>query len=181
MRFFHRAAIGAVAGLVAGIAVAIFFLIEGAVHLRPFAVPVALASGLLGWGGAGGTAAAQVANTAAAHVAGTAPPSGESLGVLGVEVLVYTVIHLLTFAAVGAGAGFLLGFRSFWRSILGGVVYGSIVCTGLLYASGSIAATPVSLHDLGLPSVLLADAMAGAILGLGLHLARSAGQGEAAL
>ena len=179
MRFFRRAAIGAAAGLVAGIAVAVFFLIEGAVHLRPFAVPVALASGLLGWGSTGATAAAQVAGTTAAQAAGTAPRV-ESFGALGVEVLVYTVIHLLTFAAVGATAAFLVGVRSFWRSILGGVVYGSIVCTGLLYASGWIAATPVSLHDLGLRSVLLADAMAGAILGLGLHLAQPADEPEAA-
>lgn len=158
MRFLRRAVAGAVAGTLGGVGVALFFLVEGAVHLQPFSVPVRLASGLLGWSSFG------LDTPLGADLA--------SFGVLGEEVLVYTVIHLVTFAVLGAIAAFLLEVRSFWKSLWGGVVYGGIVCTGVLYASRWMAVTPVTLHDLGVRSVIFANAMAGAILGVGLHLVR---------
>jgi hypothetical protein len=156
MQFLRRVASGATAGIVAGIAVAIFYLVVGAVRLQPFAVPVTLSSELL-----------RASNVAATTVTAARMASLESIGA---QVLTYTVLHLLTFAAVGVVAAFVLDVASFWLSLLGGVAYGSVVCTAVLYASGWVAATPIALHSLGLRSVLLANAMAGGVLGLALHL-----------
>lgn len=156
MRFLRRVAAGAAAGTVAGIAVAVFYLVVGAVRLHPFVVPVTLSSELL-----------RAGNLAATTGEAVRLASLESLGV---QVVTYTVLHLLIFAVVGVAAAFILDVGSFWRSLLGGVAYGGVVCTALLYASGWVAATPIAVHSLGLRSVLLANAMAGGVLGLALHL-----------
>ena len=156
MRFLRRVAAGAAAGTIAGIAVAVFYFVVGAVRLQPFVVPVTLSSELLRAGNIAATAGE------AARLA--------SLESLGAQVVTYTVLHLLIFAVVGVVAAFILDLRSFWLSLLGGAAYGSVACTALLYASGWIAATPIAVHSLGLRSVLLANAMAGGVLGLALHL-----------
>jgi len=156
MRFLRRVATGAQAGVLAGVAVAGFYLIEGVVRLHPFAVPVTLSSELLRASNVG------MDPGNAARVA--------SFGSLGAQVVTYTVIHLVTFTVVGIAAAFILDVGSFWKTLFGGIAYASVVCTALLYASGWVAATPVALHSLGLPSVLLANAMAGGVLGLVLHL-----------
>jgi hypothetical protein len=156
MRFLRRIATGAEAGFVAGIAVAIFYLVVGAVSLHPFAVPVTLSSELL-----------RAGNVAATTATAARLSSFENLAT---QVVTYTVLHLVTFTLVGVVAAFVLDVGSFWISLVGGVAYGSLVCTAVLYASGWVAATPIALHSLGLRSVLLANAMAGGVLGLALHL-----------
>jgi hypothetical protein len=158
MKSLRRAQAGAMAGLLAGIAVAVLFLIRGAIHLQPFSVPVDLASGLLGNPGTGGPLG----------------PAG-AFAVLSLEVLAYTVIHLLTFVAIGLAAAFVLQENSIWTSLVGGAVYGTVVCTGLLYATRWLAGVPVALNVLGLGPVLLANALAGAIIGAILFLAREDG------
>lgn len=155
MKSLRRVEAGAVAGLLAGIAIAVFFVAEGAVHLRPFSVPADLASGLLGQPGGGGPLG----------------PVG-AFAVLAFEVLVYTVIHLLTFVGIGVIAAFLPEEKTFGTSLLGGVLYGSIMCTGLLYATRWILGVPVALDVLGLRLVLLANALAGAIIGVVLYMTR---------
>lgn len=162
-RFVHRAEAGAAAGLLAAIAVAILFLVEGALHLHPFAVPSALASGLLGGGRSS---------------AGALSPVG-SLVALGVEILqilAYTVLHLLAFAAVGAMAAFVLDVSSLWRGVMGGAAYASVACTALLYLVRWIADIPVALEVLGVPRVLLVNAFAGAIIGISLYLTERSDQ-----
>lgn len=158
MSILKRVTAGAEAGLLAGAGVALFFLIQGAVHLQPLATPLSLASGLLGPETAdpGGGTLARVAAGAA----------------LGATLLIYTALHFLTFAAVGVGGAFLLDASSFWVSLGKGVAYGSVLCTGLLYGSRWMTDAPVAIDAVGLPTVLLVNAMAGAILGLGLHLAQ---------
>jgi len=158
MSILKRVTAGAEAGLLAGAGVALFLLIQGTIHLQPLATPLSLASGLLGPETAdpGGGMLARVAAGAA----------------LGVTLLIYTTLHFLTFAAVGVGGAFLLDASSFWVSLWKGVAYGSVLCTGLLYGSRWVTDAPVALDTLGLPSVFLVNAMAGAILGLGLHLAQ---------
>jgi hypothetical protein len=154
MRFLRRLEAGVVAGLFAGVAVATLFLMDGAVHLHPLSVPISLASSLLNDGsmptGPFGQAGAFV--------------------LLGIELVAYTVIHLLAFATVGATAALFVDATSFSKSLWGGVAYGSVTCTGLLYAVRWIADTPVALDVLGLRAVLLANAVAGAIIGVVLYL-----------
>lgn len=155
MKTSRRVEAGAVAGLLAGIAIAVFFVAEGAIHLHPLRVPVDLASGLLGAPGGGGPLG----------------PVG-AFAVRAFEVLVYTVIHLLAFVGIGVVAALLPEERTFWTSLFGGVLYGSIMCTGVLYATRWILGVPVALDLLGLGRVLLANAAAGAIIGVVLYLTR---------
>lgn len=156
MRFLRRVATGMKAGLLAGIGVAVFFLIEDAFRLRPLSTPAALASGLLDGGAVGGLIARLAAG-----------------GALAGWIITYTLLHLIVFACVGAAAAFVLEAGSFWKALFGGAVYGSVVCTGFLYGAQWTVETPIALDALGLPSVLLANAMAGTILGLVLHLEQS--------
>lgn len=150
-----RAAAGAAGGLTAAVVIAILFFVEGAIHLRPMGVPVALASGKLSGASSAG-ASGQV----------------DSAVMQGVEVLAYTVLHLLTFAAVGAVAAFVVDASAVWKSVLGGIAYASVAYTGLLYAARWIVDAPVALDVLGLPRVLAANAVAGAIIGMALYLAQ---------
>lgn len=159
MRFLRRAAAGAEAGVLAGAGVAVFFLVGDAVQLHLFSTPLALASQLFG--------------PLAADPAGSTLDRVLAFSTLGVRLFEFTALHFLTFVAVGAVAAFVLDVGSFWRSLWGGVAYACVVCTGLLYASGWVVDSPVAVRALGLPSVLLANAMAGAIIGVGLHLVRS--------
>jgi hypothetical protein len=155
MRLLERASVGAEAGLLAGASVVVFFLVQDAFVLRPLATPLALTSGLLG-----------EPLDLERRVATAA-----TVGNVGARLLTYTVLHFLAFAALGVAAAFLIPVRSFWTSLWSGVVFGSLASTGLLYASRWVADVPVALDTLGMPSVLLANAMAGAILGVTLHLA----------
>lgn len=159
MRFFKRVATGAEAGLLAGAGVAVFFLIEDAVQLQPLSTPMALASGLMGVG--------------TPEVDGGTISRLAAFGFLGVKLLAYTVFHFLAFAAVGVVGAFVLKVTSFWSTLLSGAAFGSVACTGLLYGSQLVVDLPVALDVLGVPSVFLVNAMGGAILGLGLHLAHT--------
>lgn len=154
-RFLLRAEAGAVAGLLGGIAVAALFFVQGAIHLHPLAVPSELASGLFGG--------------AANNPGSTSGLGSDVVSVL--KTLEYTIAHLLAFAAVGVSAAFILDGSRFWTSVWGGAAYVGAVCTGLLYAVSWIAVTPVALDVLGLPQVLLANMLAGAIIGTALYMA----------
>jgi hypothetical protein len=166
MGIIKRVAGGAEAGVIAGAGVALLFLVQDVVQLQPLSTPVALAEGLLG--------------------PGTAPVDGALLGrvagygVLGVKLLVYSLIHFGVFVGVGVSAAFLLNTASFWASLWGGVAYGTVLCTGLLYGGSWFAGGMSTVGALGVPGVLLVNAMAGAILGVGLHLAQSDEESEAA-
>jgi hypothetical protein len=79
-------------------------------------------------------------------------------------------VHVLTFAIVGASTALVVRVSTFWKSLAGSVIYATVVCTGLLYVVGWLAGSPVALDVLGLPRVLLANALAGAIIGTALYL-----------
>ncbi|HSG50332.1 MAG TPA: hypothetical protein VLA43_21070 [Longimicrobiales bacterium] len=162
MRFLRRVATGAEAGLLAGAAVALLFLVQDGVQLRLFSTPLALASGLLG------SSTVEPDGGFVARVAG--------FSVLGARIIAYTLVHFFVFAAVGVAGAFVLKVTSFWTSLWGGVVYGSVLCTGLLYGGlwmGDSSVALATLAGMGMPTILLTNAMAGAVLGMGLHLAES--------
>ncbi|HET9064363.1 MAG TPA: hypothetical protein VFN22_00890 [Gemmatimonadales bacterium] len=158
-----RAEGGAVGGLIGAVVVALLFFFEGALHLhQPLAVPSALTSAWFG---------------------GVDGSSGAASG-LGADVitlfrfLVYTLVHLLTFAAVGASAALVLAGSRFWESVGAGAIYGGAVCTLLLYLVGRLADTPVALDVLGLRRVLLANMLAGAFIGIALYVAEHGDDGN---
>ncbi len=153
-RYLHRVQAGAAGGLLGAVAVAALFFLQGALALHPLTVPAALASALFSGGSAGSGAAGSLG----------------SYFLLPLEILAYTVVHVTVFAAVGASAALVLNGSGFWRSLAGGVAYTSVTCTGLLYLVLWFADTPVALDVLGLPRVLLANALAGAIIGTALYL-----------
>ncbi len=149
-----RVQAGAAGGLAAALVVAGLFFLEGVIRLRPFSIPAELASGLFGGGSASSGATTGVS----------------SYMVVPVEIIAYTGVHLMAFAAIGAGAAFIVGGARYWTSVLGGVAYASVACTGTLYLVGHLAGTPVAFDVLGLPRVLLANALAGAIIGTAVYL-----------
>ncbi len=138
----------------AAITLAVLFFLEGAITLHPLSIPVALGSGLFGGVTSGSGAVSQV----------------PSFLMLSIDLLAYTALHVLAFTAVGAGGALVLKASSFWRSLIGGIVYATVTCTGLLYLVGRLADAPVALGVLGLPRVLLANAVAGAVIGTALYL-----------
>lgn len=163
-RLLLRAEAGAAGGLIGAVAVAALFLVKGAIHLHPFAVPAALSSGLLG---------------GASNGSGMSGGLGSDLLTI-LEMLVYAVLHLLTFAAVGVGAGFFVDGSRFWKSVGIGAVYAGVTCTGLLYVVSGVAATPVAVDVLGLRWVLLANMLAGAIIGAALYVVEHGDDGDVA-
>jgi len=154
--FLLRAESGTAGGLIAAVVVAVLFFVQGAITLHPLSVPAGLASGLFGGADSSGTGFFGRAGTDVA---------------MGFEVVAYTVVHLLVFAAVGASAVLVVDSSTFWRSVIGGIAYAGATCTGLLYLVRWTVSTPVALDVVGLPRVLMANAVAGAIIGVSLHLA----------
>jgi len=154
-RLLLRAEAGAAGGLIAAVAVAAVFFLRGALQLHPLSVPADLASGL--FGNANGASAPT--NTLGSNI------------VLGVEILGYSIVHLLAFAAIGVSAAFILSGSRFWTSVLSGAGFGAVTCTGLLYTVRLVAGTPVALDVVGLPRVLMVNALAGAIIGMSLYIA----------
>ncbi|MEJ2539657.1 MAG: hypothetical protein P8188_06765 [Gemmatimonadota bacterium] len=158
MKVYQRCAQGAEAGVIAGAGVALAFLLLDVVHLTPLATPSALASGLfhpVGYEYDTGLVAR------AASWVGT-----------GFHMLSYTVLHFATFAALGVVAAFLLARTRWLGSLLGGIAFGVTGFTGVFFLSREFLDTPVVMAAITLPTLLLANGMAGAILGAGVYLAR---------
>ncbi|MEO8480259.1 MAG: hypothetical protein ABI542_11580 [Gemmatimonadota bacterium] len=163
--FLLRAEGGAAGGLIGAVAVAVMFFINGAIHLTPLAVPSALTS-------------AWFAGTSA----GSSAPTGLSLNLVVVlNLLVYTALHLVTFAIVGVSATFVVEGSRFWKSVCTGAIYAGVVCTGLLYVVGSVRNTPVALEVLGLHRVLLANMLAGAMIGGALYVVEHGAEHDVAV
>ena len=166
MGFYQRFATGAEAGLMAGAGVILLFLFQDALHLEPLATPSALATGFFG------PAGYRYDTDVLARAAGMAA--------MGARLVSYTLLHFLTFAAVGVVAGFALRGSSWLGSLLGGALFGATFCTGVFYAARWIMDAPVHLDAVGFPGIVVANVVAGVILGGGLYVARASdGEPEA--
>lgn len=154
MRAINRVQAGAVGGLLAGIAVAALFFIQGAITLHPLSVPESLASGLFSGGSGDPVAMSQP----------------WAFIVLILQILAYTALHLLAFTAVGASAALAVNGSTFRGSALGGAAYAAVACTALLYLARWFIEGPVALDVLGLPRVLVVNAAAGVIIGTSPYL-----------
>lgn len=132
---------GLIAGLLAGVAVAAFFLLVDAMQAEPLSTPRFLAGALFG----------------------RAP--GEAGLVL---VSAFTVVHLVAFAAIGGAAQLLFRLTELPLNPLTGAVYGVFVCTLLFY--GSLLTTGVDvLPATSWPAILAGNLLGGVVLGTYLH------------
>ena len=165
MSLYRRATHGAEAGLLAGGAVVALFLFQDAVRLAPLATPSALTQGFFG---PGGVAFDTALLAQAAAMVGT-----------GMSLLAYTVLHFLTFALVGVSAAFVLGGGAWWGAVAGGALYGVTVCTGAFYGARYLLHAPIHFDQIGLPTVLVANLVAGVVMGGGLYLVRGDGEEDA--
>lgn len=127
---------GILAGLIAGVVVAAFFLLVDFVHADPLRTPAFLGGALFGGDGEAG-------------------PGGVAL---------FTALHLAVFAAVGAGAVLLCGWAGLPHNLLLGGVYGLFVCT-LLFYGALVAAGSRVLPAPGWRGVLTGNLLAGVVMG----------------
>lgn len=128
---------GIVAGLLAGVVVALFFLGVDLVRAgEPLRTPAFLGGALFSGGGQAG-------------------PGGIAL---------FTALHLLAFAGVGGGAVLVCDWAGLPHNVLLGAVYGLLVCTLLFYGSLVAAGTRV-LPAPGWRGVLTGNLLAGVVLG----------------
>ena len=159
MPLYKRAALGAEAGLLAGAGVALLFLVQDSVSLAPMSTPEALATTLFG------PVAFSMDDGLVAQAAGMA--------VYGFRLLSYTLLHFLAFSLLGVGAAFALGGASWLASLGGGALYGLTACSAVFYGTRLFLESPVMLEQVSVPSVLIANVVAGTIMGGGLHLVSS--------
>lgn len=152
MSFRQRVTQGVQAGLLAGAAVAVFFFVADLVRLEPLSTPAALQRTFLG---PGGTA---MDFPVVARVA--------AVGSFVVRLLTFTVVHLLAFAGLGAGAGIVLAGRRLGACALAGAAYGLVACSLVFY--GSLAVTDAHLLAAvpGFFAVITANLLAGAVMGV---------------
>lgn len=164
MKIYQRFALGAEAGALAGAGVILLFLFQDALSLEPLATPSALAMGLLDAGEYGFDA----------------DLLGRILGgaVLGIRLLAYTFLHFLAFAAVGVAGAFVLRGGSWLGSLVGGGLFGVTMCTAVFYGSRWAVDAPVHLEAVGPASIMVANTVAGVIMGAGLYLGRKADSPE---
>lgn len=159
MRFYQRAALGAEAGLLAGAGVVLLFLVQDVFHLAPLSTPEALSSGLFGPEGY-------------QYDTGLLAQASGLVG-YGIRLVAYTLLHFLAFAVLGIGAAFVLSGTSWLGALTGGALYGVTACSAVFYGSRLVMDTPVLMESVGIPSILVANTVAGVILGGGLYLGRT--------
>lgn len=131
---------GLIAGVLAGLAVAAFFLLVDALQAQPLRTPRFLAGALFG--------------------------SGADAGLLLMSA--FTVVHLAAFAAIGALALLLFRATQLPLNPLTGGVYGVFACTLLFYGSLVTTGTEV-LAAPAWPAVLAGNLLGGVVLGTYLH------------
>lgn len=124
---------GAVAGLIGGAALAIFFLIIDISQGTPFHTPTFVASTLLGLDGAQPTL---------------------------LLLTIYTVVHFAAFVLVGVGVTWLLDAATIPPLMLLGLVLGFLLFDLIFYAGVIMTGTNV-VHELGWPAVLAGNLIAG--------------------
>lgn len=152
-----RVSQGIHAGLLAGVAVALFFFVADLIRLEPLATPLALQRSFLGPGGS------PIDLPVVAEVA--------AVGAFAVRLLAFTIVHLLTFAVLGAGAGLVLLGRKPGACALTGAFYGLVVCSLVFYGSILVTGAHLVTAVPGVLPVAGANLAAGAVMGAYLGLA----------
>lgn len=141
----HTLVHGAIAGILAGLIVALWFLVVDLVTTEPLRTPALLASALLG----------------------ASPEPGILL------VVAYTIIHFAVFATLGMGAAALLRVADVSPGLLLGGLFGLIVLNGVHYGALLLTGTNV-LGVLPAVHVLIANLAGGMAMMAYLHRATDA-------
>lgn len=153
MNSTSRVKTGLTSGLIAGAALAGLFLILDLGRLAPLATPVNLSASFLGPG----------------RFSIDTPVFSElvAIVVFVANLLVFTLLHFLAFAALGVGSCLTCEKCGVPLNVVTGAIYGLLVCSLVFYLSllvgvhGAHAITGVP----GPLTVLTASAFAGAIIG----------------
>jgi len=147
----QRLKAGAVAGLAAGVAVAVLVLVYDLATLDPLGTPRRLAGNVLG---APHPIEAADGLTALAFVAAAMKTAW--------AIMLYTAAHFTVFALVGVGGAFV--FPSLVKgTVLTGALYGTLAGTAVLYGGMALLAPGfLAVPDWRL--VLIANAVAGVVM-----------------
>lgn len=132
---------GVVAGLLGGTAVAVFFFLVDVAQGDPFRTPAFLAEVVLGGTGTAG-------------------------GLLAIAL--FTLLHLLVFAGIGAGAVLLFRWAELPQNLLLGAVYGLCASSVIFYASLIVTGVD-ALPSPWWSAVLVGNLLAGLVMGGYLH------------
>lgn len=132
---------GVVAGLLGGTAVAVFFFLVDVAQGDPFRTPAFLADAVF---------------------------NGAGVAAGPVLIGVFTILHLLVFAAIGAGAVLLFRWAELPQNLLLGAVYGLFVSSAIFYASLIVTGAAV-LPAPWWSAVLVGNVLAGVVMGGYLH------------
>lgn len=133
---------GAIAGILAASALAIWFLIVDALRGEPFGTPAFLAGGVLG----------------------IDAPEPNVLAVV-----LYTLVHYAAFVVAGIAVAIVLGLLNAAPSFLLGLVLGMLLFDVLFYLSVLVTGVDM-VRALGWPEVLVGNLLAGITLMAYLHL-----------
>ncbi len=162
MALLRQVGIGVQAGLLAAGVVATTFFVADLARLAPLATPIALSGGILG--------------SAATTFDSPFLLSSVAIVSFGGHLAAITLVHLLSFAALGALAVLVCHACHAPLNALTAALYGLVVFSLVFYTATWLtnAASVVELPSLG--SVLLVNLLAGAVMGGYCQLAsRSAG------
>jgi hypothetical protein len=134
---------GIVAGLLGGLAVAVWFLIVDLVHGRPFYTPTVLGTVLFG--------------------RGVWPATLDTLSPSFEMVAMFTWVHLLVFAVLGVVVARLIATAEQHPSLGFGFVLLFVILEACFTAAAMIVAAPV-LRALTWPAILVANLLAAAVM-----------------
>ena len=151
MQLGDQAKIGLQAGLLAGYVVVGFFFVGDLIQLAPLATPQALSNSLLGPTG----------------FAFQSPVLLESVTIMSFagHLVAVTLMHLLVYSALGVGAVFLCRACRVPMNALTAALYGLVVCSLVFYVSLHLTDAPAVIQLPNLGSILLANLLAGSVMG----------------
>lgn len=141
---------GALAGLLAGAWIVVFFLVYDLLLFRPLATPTSLSEALPD----------VLTEPLLDREALTA---GIDAKLAAVRVFIFSVIHLATFAMLGVVLSMMLHAGTMRQTLLAGGLYGLTACTLLFFGGLQVTGVEPSSEP-GWPSVLLGNCVAGVVM-----------------
>lgn len=159
MNSVNRTKTGIQAGLLAGSAVVLLFFLLDLFRLQPFSTPMALGSSILVPGGL------LLETPVIAQIV--------SLVMFAGNLLTLTVLHFLAFSFLGLGAVWGCEECGVKLNVLSGALFGVTVGSLLFYGCFALFGDHVLAFLPGPASVLLANLLAGAVMGGFVQIQRS--------
>jgi hypothetical protein len=160
MESVHRTRTGIQAGLLGGSAVVLLFFLLDLFRLQPLSTPIALGNSILMPGGF------LLDTPVISQVV--------SLVMFAGSILTLTILHFLAFSCLGLGAVWGCEECGVKLNVLSGALFGITVGSLLFYGSLSLGGDQILANLPGPVSVLLANLMAGAVMGGFVQMKRRA-------